>query len=409
MNRAIKDIIKQCYAAYVLTKFMAAHAVASSERRDFFHHYALSRLFPGFEDERHLAAAMRWLALAQDACGGNGVSAVYSLNAGWDEAYPETSGYIIATYLAFTDVSGDSSYLDKAVRIGDWEVAIQAANGGVLSRETLRQTRVFNTGQVILGWCALYERTRDQRYLDAAVRAGEYLMKGQDKDGAWRTDTYCGARTYHARVDWSLLRLAKLSGDRRFHETACRNIAWVLNQQRENGWFDQCGFHDQAPITHVLAYTFRGLLECHLAGPAIDDLKILPAVIKAADGLCAAVAAHPVRGIAGMVPTSFNSSWTSRDQHSCLTGNAQIACFLFRLFQHTQNPRYAEVARLITNTLKLTHNVETSIPAINGAVAGSFPIYTGYLANAYPNWAAKFFADALLMQINLSKNLAILA
>jgi len=40
------------------------------------------------------------------------------------------------------------------------------------------------------------------------------------------------------------------------------------------------------------------------------------------------------------------------------------------------------------------------VPAcVRGALPGSFPMHTGYLANGFPNWGAKFFADALLASL----------
>jgi hypothetical protein len=36
--------------------------------------------------------------------------------------------------------------------------------------------------------------------------------------------------------------------------------------------------------------------------------------------------------------------------------------------------------------------------ALNGALAGSFPIFGAYMPAGYPNWATKYFLDALLLQ-----------
>ena len=102
---------------------------------------------------------MQWLCLAQDVCAGEtGAAAVYDLTGGWQVAYPETSGYIIATYLAYADITGEDGYIKRAVQIGDSEIAIQTPGGGILSNPEYAHVRVFNTGQVILGWCALYEQ-----------------------------------------------------------------------------------------------------------------------------------------------------------------------------------------------------------------------------------------------------------
>ena len=363
--------------------------------------YMKGQLFPEYSDEKHLEAVMKWLCLAQDVCGGRGVSAVYELNKGWGVAYPETSGYIIGTYLAYAKATGDDSFIKRAIQIGDWEIEIQASSGGVLSSPLVSYTRVFNTGQVMLGWCALFEQTKDRKYLDAALRAGEYLIGLQEEDGSWIRDTYCGARTYHARTDWALLRLAQLSGEKRFVSTAKRNLNWILRQQRENGWFDMCGFNNDDPITHVIEYTLKGLLECHLMNiPEIGQLNILPSVIKAADALCIAIQKYPIKGIPGMVPASFDWNWQSADRHSCLTGNAQLAGFFPRLAYATNNDNYKKIAELILKAIEKTQAVETSFAPIRGAIAGTYPLYQGYVANGYPNWAAKFFADALLMKMS---------
>lgn len=235
------------------------------------------------------------------------------------------------------------------------------------------------------------------RYLEAGARAGRYLAALQEPDGSWSSDTHCGARTYHARVDWALMRLGMLTGEDRFIDAATRNLRWVLDQQLANGWFENAGFHDDDPITHVIGYTLRGLIECHATG--IDlGLDLLPRAVGAADHLCKVITEHPVRGIPGMVPASFDLHWQSRDDHSCLTGNAQIALTLYRLGKLTGEKKYPNVADSVMSTLKRTQNIASEVKQIRGAIPGSYPIYSGYMRNSYPNWATKFFADALLMQ-----------
>ncbi|HTP25850.1 MAG TPA: hypothetical protein VMK12_09350, partial [Anaeromyxobacteraceae bacterium] len=161
----------------------------------------------GLQEERsdveHLVAALSWLRRAQEVCRGRGVSAMYRLGIGWADAYPETSGYLIATLLAHARTSGEPDARSRALQLGDWELAILTPSGGVLSSPGHPQTRVFNTGQVILGLCALAEEVGEGQgsYLQGAERAGRYLLAHQEEDGRWDRDTYCGARTYHARVD----------------------------------------------------------------------------------------------------------------------------------------------------------------------------------------------------------------
>lgn len=358
-------------------------------------------LQPEHEDARHLQAALQWLCRAQDACQGRGVPALYHLGRGWGPAYPETSGYIIATFLAAARGPDRALFLARAIQLGDWELALLAPSGGVLSSPEGTETRVFNTGQVILGLCALGEELGEQRYLDGAVRAGDYLLGLQEHDGRWERDTHCGARTYHARVCWGLLRLAALSGQRRFAEAAARNLAWVLRQATPTGWFANCGFHADPPITHVLAYTLRGLLESHaLADPAVRGLDLLAPVLAAAASLMGVLAQRRAEEAPGMLPAAFDSEWRGRAAFSCLTGNAQLSIVLARLSHLTRRDEFARAARTLLSAAKRGQRLREGAPEVRGALGGSHPLGGAYCAHSFPNWAAKFLADALLLQVH---------
>ena len=365
--------------------------------------YWSAGLFDPASDEVHLRAALDWLCLAQDATENDGVSSVYRLSGGWDLAYPETTGYILATFLSAADMLGRPDLRARAEAMGAWECAIQTEIGAVLSRLGQPQTRVFNTGQVILGWCALYDEGADRRFLDAAIRAGNYLVATQEGDGRWVKDTYCGARTYHARVDWSLMRLWRLSGHPKYLESALGNLKWVLAQQKPNGWFANCGFDSELPITHVIGYTLRGLVESRallqLDGERelVDDLA--EAATRAADGLCGALRQPGVGGVPGMLPERFTSTWGGAGDASCLTGNVQLAVVLLRLAHELDEPRYAEAADSLIDATKRAQVVRSVRRETRGALPGSYPMRRGYLAMAYPNWATKYLADALLARI----------
>ncbi len=54
-------------------------------------------------------------------------------------------------------------------------------------------------------------------------------------------------------------------------------------------------------------------------------------------------------------------------------------------------------ARAGLSFLKRRQRVSDRDPAARGAIAGSAPIWGGYSRFEFPNWAAKFFADALIM------------
>jgi hypothetical protein len=82
--------------------------------------------------ERVLSEVIDWLCRAQDnsASADGGVAREYSLTHGWATSYPETTGYIIPTLLAYADRSGRRDLVDRARRMADWLVSIQLAQGG---------------------------------------------------------------------------------------------------------------------------------------------------------------------------------------------------------------------------------------------------------------------------------------
>jgi hypothetical protein len=68
--------------------------------------------------------------------------------------------------------------------------------------------------------------------------------------------------------------------------------------------------------------------------------------------------------------------------------------------------RFLNVALSIINHLKSTQSLNDRDPDIRGAISGSLPIWGGYGSFAFPNWAGKFFADALMLKLSIAKNLA---
>jgi hypothetical protein len=370
---------------------------------------SLARFRQPKSDDIHLSATIEWLVRAQDACGGHGVSISYSKFGGWHrDPYPETSGYILATFISYADLAGNADLFSRAIGLGNWEIDIQRHDGAVLSSIRRKIVRVFNTGQVVLGWCCLFERTGDQKYLDAALRSGYYLIGVQEQDGSWIRDTHCGARTYHARVAWSLMRLAGLSGEEVFWEAGVKSLRWVLAQQNDNGWFRNCGFNSVPPITHVIGYTIRGLLESQQEVLRQGCAALPPSIIlEAVQSACQPIISHvrdcSIGGTPGLLPAAFDKNWLPTESYSCLTGNAQLAICLMRLGQITGTRLYIDAASRLIDALKRIQNLNSKDLGVRGGVAGSFPFSKGYHGGEFPNWAAKFMADALMIRIKYPK------
>lgn len=352
--------------------------------------------YPAGAGQEHLAATMGWLCAAQDATDDAGVSAFYDVRAGiWAPSYPETTGYIIPTFYDYARHSGDASYQQRAGLMADWLLTLQLEDGafpiGPLWPDWQRAPIIFDTGQIIQGLVRAYDETGRPSYLAAAQRAGDWLAKVQDDDGCWRRFTSLGhIHTYNVRAAWALLQLHHASQQEPHRRAAVANLEWALTQQDSDGWFRQAAFSpDEDPLTHTIAYTIEGLLE---SGLLLGDHRLVDAARHAADALRQRQAED------GYLRARYGRGWRSSLEWSCLTGNAQMAIIWLRLHQRTGDSAYQQAAVQAIQYLKHTQQRGAKLAGVAGGVAGSFPIYGGYEPYRYLNWAAKFFADSLLLQ-----------
>ena len=351
---------------------------------------------------KHLDATMNWLCRAQDACGGYGVASGYSLIDGWESPYPEVTGYIIPTFYDYAALTGREEFCVRARRMADWEIDVQLPSGAVQAglynpRNTEnRWPAVFNTGQVILGWCRAFTETQDQRYVDAAIRAAAWLIRLQAQDGSWNLEspiTQTVVHAYDVRTAWSLIELSCLINESRYSEAARRNVEWTLKQQEENGWFlNNSFFKSNVTFTHNIGYVMEGILGFW---HNLKEHRYLEAVQRTADRLLR------IFELRQFMAGDFDPSWKGNARYSCLTGDAQIAGTWLRLFEETGDVRYLNGALKLSDYVKGTQGVHVLNPGIRGGVKGSHPIAGSYTPFTYVSWGAKFLADSLMLEERL--------
>lgn len=359
-------------------------------------------------DEAHLSACMQWLVKAQDINAGRGVSAAYRMDLQkWDVDYPETTGYIIPTFLCYSKLTGDESYRKRAIDMGDWEIAIQSPEGGAGEPVGVygMRPRVFNTGQVMIGWVALYAETGHQKYLEAAKKAADWIIESQDSDGKWTKNTYNGPKAYKSRVSWALLELYGIAKEEKYRIAVERSVNWIFSQANANGWFANNSLSEpNKPWTHLTGYVLVGLMEIYRLNMENPQFKnVLNLLHNAAKGIAAfyiKLKEFAGKGYYTTLPGTLDSNWSSNDKWSCVTGNAQTEFFLRRMFRYTGDPMLKTVADMLLNDIKQIHLIDgVSDPNVSGGLAGSCPIGGPYLGYSIPNWGVKFFADSLLQRL----------
>jgi len=82
-----------------------------------------------------------------------------------------------------------------------------------------------------------------------------------------------------------------------------------------------------------------------------------------------------------------------------VTGNAQMAIIWQRLAAETGEHAWKPVVERANRFNLSIQDVTATDGAVRGGVPGSYPRSGGYMKNRYPNWAAKFFMDALMLQL----------
>jgi uncharacterized protein YyaL (SSP411 family) len=347
------------------------------------------------EKREALDNAAGWLMTAQRANQDGGMGSYHLLNK-WSASYPETTGYIIPTLIHYGKKFNKQEAIDSAMRAADFLLKIQKVSGGWQGGriDENKPEIVFNTGQVIRGMIAAYEYTKDQKYLDAANKAGLWLSSIQHPEGYWQTHALMGkTRVYDTFVDVPLLQLHELTTEEKFSKAAIQNLNWVIKMKmHENGWFEDCDNtvkRNDKPILHTIAYTLDGLIDSSFILKGDNYLK---AAVIGADRL------RDMFLFKSFLNGRFDRNWYGSEYMIC-TGCAQMAIVWLKLHKVYKDKVYLTAAqRMIDLLIFIQSRGFKESEDTRGAIPGSFPLWGRYEPFAFPNWATKFFCDALILE-----------
>jgi len=353
------------------------------------------------ETAMRAAAALQWLFRAQDSTLDRGVSYGYfpiSAARGWDVSYPETTGYIMTTLVEYGRRTSWAEPIERARSMALWEAEIQmptgAVQGGKLTLSTKQTPAAFNTGMVLDGLVTVLQERADPVILKAAERAADFLAHDLTNEGLFITNGEFVAgdaiKIYNVLCAWALHRFGRMTGSGRHCDLAIKAVQGALRFQKPNGWFaENCLSDSRRPLTHTIGYAAQGVLEVGIAAEREDFVaaseKVWQAIMPRISGN-------------GFLAGRFDASWRPIGHWSCLTGSAQLAIVAYRLSQLRSDRGYGDAADRLVNFLKALQRLGTGNTGIDGALAGSFPIMGGYMTGGYPNWATKYFVDALMAQ-----------
>jgi hypothetical protein len=346
-------------------------------------------------DEDRLALALVWFKNSILSTGGSAAKYSMMFNQLFP-AYPETNGFWINTLIAaeknypalFKEVFDNRNITEEIV---NWLLTTQRLDGtfpGSYGDYLNQPPRVFNNGQIILGLSDYYEQTKREDVLQACTKSADWLCSVQQPDGSWKQFTL-HQLTSNTRTAWALLKMGKITSNKKYTDAGTRNLDYAVAMQLENGYLPDNGFDTwNIPTTHTIGYALRGLTG---AGKEFANAKWIAAARKGYDAIV------PLIKEDGFLKGELDEGFKSTAYYCCLTGNCQLSVIGFELFEITGEEKYKVAASRLINFVKEKQLV-SDLPQTNGGISGSWPINGGYCAYDIPNWAVKFFADALMRQ-----------
>ncbi|MBK6901345.1 MAG: hypothetical protein IPH04_00640 [Saprospirales bacterium] len=342
------------------------------------------------EFRRRSAAALNWLQRSIDVHEGKGSAATLFFGK-WAPAYPETTGYLIETLLDYGHFLGECKWLEYARGCGDWLLEVQHTDGSFPALYAHSgKPSVFNTGMILFGLSRLCREEESQRFVPALQKATAWLLSELAPEGSWPAHGYVEGfiPSYYTRAVWGLLEANKVLMNPEVEEAMRKALGFYAPRIKENGLVEHWGFHPGKPaFTHTIAYTWRGFWESALL---LGEKDILPKVQHGLDTLAA------LRDSRGQLPGRLDVQGKPDHSFSCLTGNAQLSLLAGRIYQHSGEKRYEQMAfDFFEQTARRQVLRERSL--YFGGIAGSSPLWGGYQRLRFPNWAVKFFLDAYLM------------
>jgi hypothetical protein len=239
---------------------------------------------------------------------------------------------------------------------------------------------------------ALHDHSGEERWLEAAVRAGRWLAEGVDSSGLWPQQDYraAGTPSYYTYAAWPMLEVAVRADDAAIRKAALGVLDAILARRRPNGAFGDWGFSPgEAAFTHTIAYTLQGFISSALllgeweryGEPVEQGLRELARL------------AEPSRG---KLPGRVDDEWKPAARYVCLTGNVQTALCILDRAEARSDSSLDAVAAALTDAVCDTQRLRAPLPSLRGAVGGSAPIWGRYMILRYPNWAAKYHCDAMM-------------
>jgi len=223
------------------------------------------------------------------------------------------------------------------------------------------------------------------------------MIRTQANDGLWEKDLfYPYFESHQARTMWALIEAGKTFNKSLYIEAALRCLQKLRANVKSNCFIAGCSFKHRSKeataLTHFIGYAIEGLFR---AGITTGSHELSETAIDIA---------YKLQRIAEIRKQMFfayyDSNWKPVSSYQCVTGNIQIAMVWLEIAKYTGDDTLTSTAMKFLDLVRsYMVDITTNIEGVRGGIPGSFPIYGRYEPYAFSNWAAKFFIDASLLEL----------
>lgn len=317
-----------------------------------------------YDHRTHLRATLEWLCRAQDACRGTShagcVARGWAFELGWLPGNIDDTGWLIESFLPAAD------YLDWPMLNNRARAMLDAL---LVQPDSPSFGRIHGlmTGHLQMG---------DTTCLPRAVQSGYALLEMPVQ-----------SPIQHAHTAHALARLGTLAHDEHLLRAAHLHLDAVLATQTPCGWFADTA----APVSTLdLADIIRCVLD---AAELLSHPRGRGAARRAAWGI------RQQLSDSGALAAAFDDGWTPADDQACISSMAQLAIGWLRLAQLEHQSYWRDAAWNALAWIKRNQRTATPHPALRDALPSAVPIWQGANAFHFTTISAKYFVDALMMDM----------
>lgn len=353
----------------------------------------------------HIEQSVKWVLVSWEATNFLGLSTGYSLLFGWESKVSGYSGYIIPSLWKFYHISENQALKDKvkkcAISLADWEIDIQLESGaiqvagkqGYFFFRNSERSKVLDTAMSIYGWVAIYKEIKDDKYLNALVKAANWLVSIQDPVGLWIFESsdksISDSNAKSSLIAHALSEAFLVVNNKEFEISSRKCLDAIINRQESYGFFEGTFLKkNQSTFLSNLATTIQTMLE---VGVHLNEKKYIDSSEKAAFALFELFKSD------NTFWGSYSDSLIPDKSFKNLSGMVQMAIVYYKVYLVSHKQEYASAfASLNRQVQELT--IVSKDSALNGGIRGSFPIWGRYCRMSFPISASKYYLDALFFE-----------